>query len=54
MTTPSISSVDGQVDIYPHFGSDASHSDERLHRRSLEETARLLLAYLLGRPADGV
>lgn len=28
-------------------GVDASHSFERLHRRSLEETARLLLAYLL-------
>ncbi|MBA3450162.1 MAG: M42 family metallopeptidase [Chloroflexia bacterium] len=28
-------------------GVDASHSFERLHRSSLEETARLLLAYLL-------
>jgi putative aminopeptidase FrvX len=28
-------------------GVDASHSFERLHRASLEETARLLLAYLL-------
>ncbi len=28
-------------------GVDASHSFERLHRTSLEETARLLLAYLL-------
>jgi putative aminopeptidase FrvX len=28
-------------------GVDASHSYERLHQRSLEETARLLLAYLL-------
>ncbi len=28
-------------------GVDASHSFERLHRRSLEETAKLLLAYLL-------
>ena len=28
-------------------GVDASHSFERLHRKSLEETARLLLAYLL-------
>ena len=28
-------------------GVDASHSFERLHQRSLEETARLLLAYLL-------
>jgi putative aminopeptidase FrvX len=28
-------------------GVDASHSFERLHQRSLEETAKLLLAYLL-------
>ena len=28
-------------------GVDASHSFERMHRRSLEETARLLLSYLL-------
>ena len=35
-------------------GVDASHSYERLHRRSLEETARLLLAYLLDRPANAV
>jgi len=28
-------------------GVDASHSFERLHRTALEETARLLLAYLL-------
>jgi putative aminopeptidase FrvX len=28
-------------------GVDASHSFERLHQKSLEETARLLLAYLL-------
>jgi putative aminopeptidase FrvX len=28
-------------------GVDASHSYERLHQKSLEETARLLLAYLL-------
>jgi putative aminopeptidase FrvX len=28
-------------------GVDASHSFERLHRVSLEETARLLVAYLL-------
>jgi putative aminopeptidase FrvX len=32
-------------------GVDASHSFERLHRTSLEETARLLLAYLLA-PAE--
>ena len=31
-------------------GVDASHSYERLHRRSLEATARLLLAYLLDQP----
>lgn len=30
-------------------GVDASHSFERLHRTSLEETAKLLLAYLLAR-----
>jgi putative aminopeptidase FrvX len=30
-------------------GVDASHAYERLHQRSLEETARLLLAYLLSR-----
>ena len=30
---------------------DASHSYERLHLTSLEETARLLLAYLLSPPA---
>jgi putative aminopeptidase FrvX len=28
-------------------GVDGSHSYERLHQRSLEETARLMLAYLL-------
>jgi aminopeptidase len=28
-------------------GVDASHSFERLHRTSLEETSRLLLAYLM-------
>jgi putative aminopeptidase FrvX len=32
-------------------GVDASHSYERLHQRSLEETAKLLLAYLLDPPA---
>jgi putative aminopeptidase FrvX len=32
-------------------GVDASHSYERLHQRSLEETAKLLLAYLLESPA---
>ncbi len=31
-------------------GVDASHSYERLHQRSLEETARLLLAYLTSDP----
>ena len=31
-------------------GVDASHSYERLHQRSLEETARLLLAYLITAP----
>jgi len=56
-----------QVDIYPHYGSDASaalrsgydivhgligpgvdasHAHERTHREALENTARLVLAYL--------